>query len=141
MRKHKQIPQANTDIIKDCQNIKEMRIAIESWLKFSFRDVTIVNRQTKFEIGFNSKSFKKLVSGSPGQLKLIALTAIHDMIKIGELTKVDVDKKQRSEIIAYYYFESPVKIEDEVYLFWFTVRQLQNGKFIYSGNLDNKKPL
>lgn len=57
----------------------------------------------------------------------------------GKLEDVDVDKKDRSGIIAFYYFDSEVIINDSKYKFWFTVRQLNNGKFIYSGNLDTKK--
>jgi len=134
-------PKAKPEIIGEYSNISDLRKKIENWLKSEFYNTIIINKQTKFEIGFNSKSFNKLVSGNPGFIKLISLTAIKDIIEQGTLTKVDVDKQERTEILAYYYFESFVQIDNETYKFWFTVRQLRNGKFIYSGNLDIKKPL
>jgi len=135
------LPTATPDIIGDFNDIKDLRNKIYVWLYTTFSDKTIVNQDTKFEIGFNSKSFDKLVSGKPGTTKLLCLTALEEIIRQGILTKVEKDKKERKDILAYYYFESPVIFEDDIYKYWFTVRQLLNGKFLYSGNLDIKKPL
>jgi len=134
-------PKAQPKLIGTYNNVHDLRKKIEKWLKTTFKSTVIINKQTKFEIGFTTKSFKKLVSGKPGIIKLIALTALKQMVEQGKLTKVEVDKKERGEVLAFYYFESLVQVENEKYKFWFTVRQLNNGKFIYSGNLNTKKPL
>ena len=139
--KQKNYTTAKPDLIGSFENIKDLRKKVGEWLKSTFYKTIIINKQTKFEIGFNTKSFKKLVSGNVGYIKLISLTALKQIIELGELTKVDIDKKERSDILAYYYFESIVEVDKEKYKFWFTVRQLNTGKFIYSGNLDTKKTL
>lgn len=100
------IAKANYKIFKDYKDIKSLRKIVEKWLKATFTGKKIKNRQTKFIIEFNSKSFKKLVSGKVGKIKLYSLSALKDIIQNGILTKVDIDKKERTEIIAYYYFKS-----------------------------------
>ncbi len=136
-----QIAIASPALIGNYENLKDLRNKIVNWLKSNFYEKTVVNEHTKFEIGFNSKSFNKLVSGNAGTVKLLCLTAIEQIIKFGILESVEVDKRERAEIIAIYYFSSVVQIDGNTYKYWFTVRQLLNGKFIYSGNLNIKKPL
>ncbi len=140
---NKNIPKANYTVFGNYKNLKELRKVTENWLKENFKDKKIVNKETRFIIEFNNKSFKKLVSGNIGKIKLYSLSAIEKIIKNGKLTKVDVDNKKRKDIIAFYYFVSEVIVDDFIYDFYFTVRQLKTGKFIYSGNIDFtlKKPL
>jgi len=134
------IPKAKPELIEKYKDLKDLRDKIYNWLILNCADKKVKNLQTKFYIGFNSTSIRKLVSGNAGETKLLCLTAIVDIVKQGELMHVDVDKKKRREILAVYFFKSSVQINDLNYHYWFTVRQLTNGNFIYSGNLDIKKP-
>jgi len=132
------IPKANQNLIGEYADLKDLRRKVDEWLKLNFIGKTIINEQTKFEIGFNSKSFEKLVSGKAGAIKLLCLTAIEDIVKQGILKDVLVDKKQRKDVIAFYNFQSNVLYDGITYRFWFTVKHLPNGKFLYSGNLNVK---
>ena len=79
------IPKARYNKFKIYENINELRKNIEKWLKDNFRNRKIKNKETKFIIEFNSKSFKKLVSGKPGKIKLYSLTAIKNIIIYADL--------------------------------------------------------
>ena len=133
------IPKAKPNLIGSYKDIKELRKKITNWLKLNYSNTGILNDNTDFFIEFNSTSFRKLVSGRIGKTKLLALTAIKDIIKAGQLIYTETDRKNRDEIICIYKFNSKVEVNNKIYDFYFTVRQLKNGKYIYSGHLNIKK--
>jgi hypothetical protein len=135
-----EIPSAMPELIGSYSDLKDLREKVFNWLKATFKIKKVINKQTNFEIGFKSTTFDKLVSKA-GEKKLLCLTAIEAIIETGVLEKVDVDRKQRNDVIAFYYFTSSVKYENEVYPYWFTVRLLIDGRYLYSGNMDIKKTL
>jgi len=120
-------------------DLKDLRTLLTDWLKSVFTGVAIINQPTGFVIEFNSTSFRKLVSGHAGEVKLLALTALKEMIIYGDLIAFEPDRRNRKDIIGVYKFVCDVAVKNKTYKFYFTVRQLHGGKFIYSGHLDIKK--
>lgn len=122
------------------KNYKELKINLERFLKKNFDNSTkISNRHTGFIIGYNNNYFKKLTSGTPGELKCIALTSLKDIIKEGVLFNVKIDSKLREDIMLFYWFMCFVTIKNKKYVIRYSVKYTKTGKFIYSGHLDIKE--
>ena len=134
------IPEAKPELIGEYTDLKDLRKKIQNFLTSNLVHKKIINTETKYEIGFNKRGIEKLLSKS-GMTKLICLTAIEDIIKNGILYDVLVDTKKREAVLGWYKFKTKVKIYGTVFEYKFSVRQLKGGKFIYSANLNIKKPL
>lgn len=136
------IPIINKTLFGEYRDIKDLRYRVYNFLLKNFSSSGIVNHHTSFVIRFNSTSFRKLVSGNPGEIKLLSISVIKEIIETGKLVEILPDNKKRKEILAIYKFRSTVKDQNSQYEYYFTVRQTLSGKFIYSGHIDiNKKSL
>jgi len=133
------IPEAKPELIGEYTDLKDLGRKIKIFLISNFKNKKIVNKETKYEIGFNKRGIEKLLYNC-GATKLLCITAIEDIIINGTLYDVVIDNKKREAILAWYRFKTKVRVYKAVYEYRFTVRELKNGKFIYSGTLDIKKP-
>lgn len=134
------IPKVKPELIGEYADLKDLGRKIKKFLVSNFKNKKIVNKETKYEIGFNKRGIEKLLNNC-GLTKLLCLTAIEDIITNGTLYDVVTDNKKREAILVWYRFKTKVRVYKTVYEYRFTVRELENGKFIYSGTLDIKKPL
>jgi hypothetical protein len=140
--KMEKIPKINRKLFGEYLDIKDLRSRVYNFLIKNYSSSGVVNHHTSFLVGFNSTSFRKLVSGNPGELKLLSISAIKEIIETGRLIEIQPDNKKRREILAVYKFRSMILDRGFVYEYYFTVRQTLSGKFIYSGHIDiNKKTL
>lgn len=114
--------------------LKTLRDKAYYFLKKEFSGKIVKNRNTGFNIEFNSSSFRKLTSGNIAENKLLALGSLEEIILNGTLYSAKVDSKQRKNIKMFLYFFIEVKIKGRLYLFRFSVKFMANErKFIYSG--------
>ncbi|MCH8317124.1 MAG: hypothetical protein IIA88_01285 [Bacteroidetes bacterium] len=134
------IPEAKPELIGEYTNLKDLRKKIQNFLFSKFTNKKIINSETKYEVGFDKTGIKKLTSES-GIIKLKCLTAIKEIIETGTLFAVEDDKEKRKDILVWYKFKTKIKVNDSIYEYRFSVRQLKGDKIIYSANIDVKKPL
>lgn len=93
----------------------------------------VINKETGFYIGFDSKGNRKLINNA-GPNRLRCLLIVDKLIRHAKLVSVDVEKKGRGSIVAWYYFGTEVLIDGKLYTYTIKVRHLKDkGKFIYEG--------
>lgn len=138
MRKEEKsaLPIANPELLGPFVDIKDLRSKTKKWLKNTFSTTCLFNAETGWNIQMNTTTIDKLTSGKVGITKMYALTALAEIVRIGICKEMSTDRKERKEIRAVYTFESHVLVLGKKYKYWFIVRVLHNGKFLYAGNLN-----
>ncbi len=127
------IPTANSSLLPQWNTLPELIILVKEWLKTNIQGKQgIINIDQNIDIEINNTSIGKMFSAKIGETKLLAYTAIEEIIIHAKLSKVEEDKRNREHFKAILYFDSKVKVNGSLYYFGFNVRHTTEGKFLYN---------
>lgn len=137
------IPVAKPEVLGKYKSISDLRTKTKDWLVKTFTNKKILNYDTFYVIEFNGRTFRRLMSESPGDVKCKSYTALSDIIQSAEFLYAKKDIKNRDEVIQVITFASKVIVDGITYPFWFKVRHMREGKkehkYMYSGHVPVKK--
>jgi hypothetical protein len=125
------VPKPKTEVLGKGKDLSTLKKDVLSWLKSEVKGSFFKNDFTGWEIGVTDKSIGKWFSERMGTLKVSALTAIEDIIKIGVKVGEEKDKYGNPGIVLVHKFWAIVMINDVVYPIGFLVDETKEGKFIY----------
>lgn len=96
--------------------------------------------QKNIDVYFSGIGIKKLVHKA-GETKCKSLFQIGEIIQTSVFSHTEPDKKNRADILKVWIFKNVIGWEGKRFEYRIYIDQRKDGHFVYSGNMDMKKPL